>query len=56
MEFKQLSLTQAAKYDHDNGLKTRLTGWGKICHERAGLETTRKARVRRNLSKKESGS
>ena len=41
---KQLSLKQAGQYDHDNGLKFKLTGWGIICKQRHEKKISRKTR------------
>jgi len=41
---KQMTLSQCAQYDHETKAKTRLTGWGKICKERAANGKSRKAR------------
>lgn len=43
-EYKQLSLRQAAKFDRENGLAGRLTGWGRISKERREKGISRKAR------------
>jgi hypothetical protein len=34
--FQKLSLSEAGKFDFANGLKAKLTGWGKVCKQRAG--------------------
>jgi hypothetical protein len=43
-ELRQLSLSQAAKFDHENNLKNKLTGWGIICKERQRKGISRKAK------------
>jgi hypothetical protein len=45
-EYKSLSLREAAKFDFQNNLKSKLTGWGKICKDRAERGVSRKARRR----------
>jgi hypothetical protein len=46
MAYKTMSLSECAKFDHDNKLKFKLTGWGKICKDRAERGVSRKARIR----------
>ena len=41
-DYQQLSLRQAAKYDHANNLGNKFTGWGIICMMRAEQKTNRK--------------
>jgi len=41
-EFKTLSLSQAAQFDWDNGLRSKETGWGKISRERREKGISRK--------------
>lgn len=43
-DYKQLSLRQSAEFDHRTGQKNKLTGWGKICRDRAAKKISRKAR------------
>lgn len=52
MEYLQLSLREAAKFDEKNGLAQQLTAWGKICKERADQPYTRKSRVLKNKEKR----
>ena len=47
-EYKQLSLRASGQFDKENNLKSKITGWGKVCKERAGKSYTRKSRVARN--------
>jgi hypothetical protein len=44
MAYQALSLSQAAKYDHDTKQKEKLTGWGKVCKDREARKVSRKAR------------
>jgi hypothetical protein len=44
-EFKTMGLKECSFFDNSNGLKQRLTGWGKICKEREGKPFTRKQRA-----------
>jgi len=34
-KFKTMSLSECGKYDMENKLAEKLTGWGKICKDRA---------------------
>jgi hypothetical protein len=43
-EYQQMTLSQCARYDHQNKLKDKLTGWGKICKDRQLKGISRKAR------------
>jgi hypothetical protein len=44
-KFKKLSLREAARFDHDRGLKESITLWGHICRERQQRGISRKGRV-----------
>lgn len=48
MEFKELSLREAAEFDRENGNANKQTGWGKICSKRAG-ENSRSQRRHQNF-------
>jgi hypothetical protein len=43
-EFKQMTLSECARFDHQNKLKDKLTGWGKICKDRQAKGISRKER------------
>jgi hypothetical protein len=43
-DIRQMTLREAAKFDHVNGLKFKLTGWGIICKERHDKGISRKQR------------
>lgn len=45
--YKTMTLSECGKFDFDNGLKNKLTGWGKICKDRCERGTSRKARKRK---------
>ena len=51
MASQTLSLTDAGAFDHKNGLKEKLTGWGKICKSRAETGNSRKKRIKKGLTK-----
>ena len=44
MEYKTLSLRESAKFDFENGLRDKLTGWGVICKLRHEKKISRKQR------------
>jgi len=44
MEYKQMSLRESAKFDFENKLKDKLTGWGKICKDRCRRGVSRRVR------------
>jgi hypothetical protein len=44
MAYKTMTLSECAKYDHDNGLKNKLTGWGKVSKARELQKISRKQR------------
>ena len=46
-KYQQLSLSEAGQFDYKNNLKNKLTGWGRICKERAAKGVSRKARIQR---------
>lgn len=46
-KYLQLSLREAAKYDHERKVKLQVTGWGRICADRASRGVSRKARIAR---------
>lgn len=48
MEYKELSLRDAAEHDRENGAAAKKTGWGKICAQRAG-ENSRSQRRHKNF-------
>ena len=48
---KSLSLRDAGQFDVNNGIKDKLTGWGKICKLRAEGGQSRSARIRRGVGK-----
>jgi hypothetical protein len=41
---KAMTLRECARFDHANGAKSRLTGWGIICKERHEKKISRKQR------------
>lgn len=43
-EFKTMTLSECAKFDKDNNLKSKLTGWGIICKDRHERGVSRKQR------------
>ncbi len=43
-QFKQMGLSECAEYDHKNGLKDKLTGWGIICKDRHDKGISKKQR------------
>lgn len=42
--YKQLGLKECGKFDESNGARTKLTGWGIICKERAAKGLTRRGK------------
>ena len=44
MEYKTLSLRESAKFDYENNLRDKLTGWGVICKLRHEKKISRKQR------------
>lgn len=42
---KQMSLKQAAKFDKDNEIGSKQTGWGVVSSERASKKISRKTRI-----------
>lgn len=45
-EPKQMSLSQCAKFDHENKLREKVTGWGIISKERHEKKISRSFRIR----------
>lgn len=43
-EYKTMSLRESGKFDHQNNLREKLTGWGRICKDRQARGISRKAR------------
>lgn len=43
-KYKTMSLRECGKYDMENGLREKLTGWGKICKDRASKGLRKRAR------------
>lgn len=43
-EYKQMGLQECGQFDHQNGLKEKLTGWGIICKQRHEQGISRKQR------------
>ena len=44
--FQQLSCAEGGKFDHIRKLSTHVTGWGRICKDRAKAGVSRRARIR----------
>jgi hypothetical protein len=47
MERTPMTLSQCAKYDYENHLASKLTGWGRICKERKEKGISRKEKRKR---------
>lgn len=45
MEFKQMTLSACAKFDKDNNIAEKQTGWGVISADRCAKKISRKARI-----------
>lgn len=45
-EFKQMTLSQCAKYDHEKKVRDIVTGWGRISKDRTGKGISRKDRIK----------
>jgi hypothetical protein len=50
-QYKTMTLSECAKFDHMQGARNKLTGWGRICADRAARGVSRKARVMKNRAK-----
>jgi len=44
MSDKAMGLSECARFDHANGARNKLTGWGAICKLREAQKTSRKHR------------
>lgn len=51
-EFKQMTLSQAAAFDENNGLRKKITRWGQICKDRNANGTSRRLRILRGEGKR----
>ena len=45
-KFQQLSCSEAGKFDHAHKLTTHVTGWSRVCKDRAKAGVSRRARIR----------
>lgn len=43
-KYKQMGLRECAKFDFENKLREKLTGWGIICKDRAAKGLTRRGK------------
>ncbi len=50
-EYKTMTLSACAQYDHNTKAKDRLTGWGKICKDRNERKVSRKFQILRKKGK-----
>ena len=46
-EFKQVTLSQCAKFDYENKIKDIVTGWGRISKDRTNKGISRKDKIRK---------
>lgn len=44
MAYKEMTLSQCAKFDFETGQKNKLTGWGIVSKDRQERKISRKAR------------
>lgn len=42
--YKTMSLRECARFDHERGLRDKLTGWGRVCKDRHDRGVSRKQR------------
>jgi hypothetical protein len=47
-----MTLSECSKYDYMQGIRNKMTGWGKVCAKRQASGNSRAARIRRGLTKK----
>jgi len=45
MEFKQMTLGACAKFDKDNNISQKQTGWGVVSADRASKKISRKHKI-----------
>lgn len=43
-QYRAMGLSECAAFDHGNGARERLTGWGKVCKDREARGVSRKQR------------
>lgn len=51
-EYRSMTLGECARFDKENGLAQRITGWGKICKLRANENSKSQRRKRNEKPKK----
>jgi hypothetical protein len=47
-KYKTMSLGECAKFDMENGLREKLSGWGRICKERFENRKSKRGVARRD--------
>ena len=50
-EFKQMTLSACAQHDHNNKVREKLTGWGKVCKDRQERGVSRRLKILRKKGK-----
>lgn len=45
--YKEMGLSECAKFDAETGQRDKLTGWGRICKERAAKHQSKRGERRR---------
>lgn len=45
--YQQLSCHAAGQWDHKNGIKEKMTGWGVISHDRCAKKISRRFKIMR---------
>lgn len=45
--YKEMTLSECAKFDAETGQRDKLTGWGRICKERAAKHQSKRGERRR---------
>lgn len=48
-QYLTMSLSECGRYDKQHNLKAKLTGWGKICAERAAKGLRKRKRVKKGV-------
>lgn len=46
-KYKTMGLSECGKFDHDNGLANKITGWGRISKERCAKRQSKRGEARR---------
>lgn len=49
--YQQLSCKMAGKWDHQNGIKEKMTGWGVVSRERHVKQISRSHAIRKGFGK-----